>query len=172
MGVRTPQLRQYFNLILRYAHRRPGWVYSSLEELVQAEGLPFPSASLPEGIPRRKKGMCFMNSYHLTSTNPWRYVYVEGYAVSKLIPIPLLHAWCYDRVRGAVVDVTWADGVEYYGIPLRLGYVRRTIATKETYGVLDNMEMGYPLIRSGLPPRHKARGVPDPRRVRRTGKTS
>lgn len=155
--TKTPTIDGYFRLILKHAKRREGWAHSSIEDLVHGEGVRCVPSPLPAGVAKGRKRECFTNAFHLAHQHPRRYIYVEGYAVAHQIPLPLLHAWCVERRTGLVVDPTWADGVEYYGIPLKLGYVWKTLAAKGTYSVLDNQEQSWPLLRQGLVMRNKAR---------------
>jgi hypothetical protein len=56
------------------------------------------------------------------------------------------HAWCIDP-EGFVVDTTWDEGMDYFGVPFRIEYVRRIAdARKEDYCLIDNKEMGFPLL--------------------------
>jgi hypothetical protein len=79
--------------------------------------------------------------------------YVEGLAYCGLIPT--LHAWCVDA-DGNVYDPTWRWGTGHYdvehgellGVPMSLDFVRETVLTRERYGVLDNFEQGYPVLRN------------------------
>jgi len=73
--------------------------------------------------------------------------YVEGFATTGLIPV--LHAWNVTS-DGVVVDNTWRwdkyrpEG--YCGIRFPLETVNRIILRKETYGLLEDWENGFPLL--------------------------
>src|ERR1035438_7217539 len=72
--------------------------------------------------------------------------YVEGYAINPWVARhPVAHAWCVDP-EGFVVDTTWDEGVDYFGVPFRMEYVRRRADARKDYGLIDNEEMGFPLL--------------------------
>ena len=89
---------------------------------------------------------CFRNAWHLSMKHP-ELVYCEGYALSM---IPVLHAWCWDPVTDTVLDPTWTgdrQGVAYIGVPFRLSYVTETIKKRGYFGVIDNPEDKFALVR-------------------------
>ena len=50
---------------------------------------------------------------------------MEGYAINRWVARhPVAHAWCID-LEGFVVDTTWDEGMDYFGVPFRMQYVRR-----------------------------------------------
>lgn len=86
--------------------------------------------------------LCYMNSYHLAERSG--FTYCEGYALGI---IPVFHAWCVDE-HGLVHDPTWKDNLHaYFGVRIKLPYVRKTILRKESYGVLDNWTEHWPILR-------------------------
>ena len=94
--------------------------------------------------------MCFWNAYVLTFTRP-RLIYVEGFAripVGRKADRIVHHAWASDE-KGCVYDPT-QDGTEYFGIPFRFGYVKRTMKRilPRCFSLLDNSVEGYPLLES------------------------
>jgi hypothetical protein len=115
--------------------------YSCMEEFILKNGLLF-----AESVKVKKGRMkeCFRNAYLLADSND-KMIYVEGYAVSNACILPLYHAWCVDST-GKVYDPTWKDGLEYYGVPFDLNFVRRTILDRKYYGVIDNWENHWPLL--------------------------
>ena len=89
---------------------------------------------------------CFRNATNLALRKPDLYTYVEGYAVNIWIPTsPVAHAWCIDS-QNFVVDPTWEEGTEYFGVAFRHDYLRRILKGKRDYGLIDNHEMNYPLV--------------------------
>lgn len=88
----------------------------SVEEFVLTYGMPFKKT-----VPTLAGAMgdCYKNATKLAQEKNWRYV--EGYAITEGLPIPLLYAWCLDE-NGNVSDPTWADGVTYYGIIFSMSY--------------------------------------------------
>ena len=58
----------------------------------------------------------------------------------------MAHAWCVDPEH-FVVDTTWEEGADYFGVLFRAEYVRRMArARREDYSLIDNEEMGFPLL--------------------------
>jgi hypothetical protein len=90
-----------------------------------------------------KEGACFRNAYILASVRDL--VYAEGFAISPLASLGLVHhAWCLDA-SGTVIDVTWKDSqaCRYYGIPFRLQFVHKVAVRNHGYltgGVLMQFE--------------------------------
>jgi hypothetical protein len=100
------------------------------------------------GYRRGRVRECFKNAFHVVMMHPADLTYCEGYAHSGLIACH--HAWAVTE-DGRVVDPTWRDsyakGVkskipvrdwEYLGIPFDFDFLCRTVARKETYGILDD----------------------------------
>jgi len=91
---------------------------------------------LPSGCKRGPKGMCFMNAYHLVCSKP-ELSYVEGFAMTEVVPIAIRHAWAVDK-QNQVYDNTWKTvGVAYFGIVMKLNQVNKIIFETKRYGVLD-----------------------------------
>jgi len=122
-----------------------------------------PQLPLGDLYPRGKPRQCFRNAFVLAQENP-ELTYCEGRAFAT-VPIPVEHAWCVTR-DGQVVDNTWPDGGEYFGIafatPFLLSWVQRT----GVYGVLGTH---FPEVLLGADPREflaDARpGVPEATRA-------
>ena len=89
---------------------------------------------------------CFRNSVRLALRRPRFYTYVEGYAINKWAAgRPVAHAWCVDP-EGFVVDRTWDNGADYFGVPLRVGYLRLIRTFTKDCGLINNGEMDYPIL--------------------------
>jgi hypothetical protein len=117
--------------------------YSCFEEFVLENGKKFKNHKEIK-VERGKKGECFKNAFHLADNKGL--IYVEGVVTISGSPLPGLHAWCVDK-EGNVYDPTLEEADEYYGVPFDLMYVEKTILREKTYGVIDNYEMGFPLLR-------------------------
>jgi len=117
------------------------WPYCCMEDFVLHFGEAFSFSELPSYIERGEMKQCFKNAYHLALSSP-EHTYVEGFACGV---IPVMHAWCIDS-KDQVVDPTWTDGREYYGVRFNLNYVNEVIEDKSTYGVIDNWEDRFPLL--------------------------
>lgn len=86
---------------------------------------------------------CFRNAYLLAVEH--NLIYYEGYAMGV---IPVLHAWCLDK-DFHVIDTTWETGTEYFGVFFSIKYVSKVLLERKSYGVIDNWEMKWPLLRGG-----------------------
>ena len=100
---------------------------------------PFPPR-LAHGIPRQ----CYRNAARL-ALRSGRYTYVEGCAVASRLGITLEHAWCIDRA-GRVVDPTWEEGRDYFGVAFRTDYLRRVVRANRQFGLIHNFKMRFPLL--------------------------
>lgn len=88
-----------------------------------------------------EKGNCYQNALTLaTLGKPKGYLYCEGYAVSASLRIPLEHAWVAEEKTGLVIDPTWEDGVDYYGVAFD-PFKALDIVLKRTkhWGILGNL---------------------------------
>lgn len=80
--------------------------------------------------PRAKS--CFYNAQKIALDHD-NLEYFEGWAISKAVPIPLEHGWVVykpqsvvsDSVLGDVAEVTWKDGVEYFGVMIPKDFIRK-----------------------------------------------
>jgi hypothetical protein len=89
---------------------------------------------------------CFRNAATLALRKPDIYMYVEGYAVNRWIAMhTVAHAWCINS-DNFVVDPTWDEGTEYFGVPFRHDYLRRVLKARRDYVLIDNPEMDFPLV--------------------------
>lgn len=107
--------------------------YACFEEFILKHGRSFDNiVELPGEVKRGKSRECFKNAATLAIEYYPTWIYCEGYAAG---PIPVLHAWCVNR-RGAVIDPTWNDGTEYFGIPIKQSYLLKSLRENEVYGLL------------------------------------
>ena len=56
--------------------------------------------------------------------------YYEGWGITKAVGIPLDHA--FNIIGNKVVDISWEDGVEYFGIEIPVEFAREEMLKKET----------------------------------------
>lgn len=134
-------VRQHLGMIKKMtnAQKPSDFAHGSLESLVLKEGRSFELGPLPEGVRYGKEKECFKTAFNLAESNPDRYVYVEGFATTKVVPsLPIWHAWVANKTTGKVIDNTWKDGVEYFGIPMKWDFVRKAVHESETYGVFSD----------------------------------
>lgn len=79
---------------------------------------------------------CFQNAYHLARLAGLHYV--EGFAASPVLPIPVEHAWCVDDM-GHVYDPTWIDGSDYFGMRVKLDVLEQVMQHTGCYGLFGNL---------------------------------
>jgi hypothetical protein len=123
-----------------------GPVFPTIESLVLQYGHTFTRQPLPKGRWAKDMGQCYANALRAAKTR--RYVYVEGYAISKVASgRAQLHAWVTDPANSTVAfDPTWGSAAEYFGIPFRLEYLLKMHKALGHPGVLDaSWEMKWPL---------------------------
>lgn len=121
---------------------RPDFKYHSIEAFVLKNGKEMGKRSeRSDNYPKAKQKECFRNAYLLAVEHDL--TYCEGYAMGI---IPVLHAWCLDK-DDLVIDVTWKDGTEYVGVPFQTKYISRILLERKSYGIIDNWEMKWPLLR-------------------------
>lgn len=124
-------------------HRKNSLKFCCIEDFVLQNGYLFTEKTIVKK--KDKMGMCFRNAYHYASDN--NLIYVEGYATISTIGIAMIHAWCIDKT-GVVYDSTWKDkGTEYFGVPFDMRYINKTLLKKGTFGLLENWEQGFPLLK-------------------------
>jgi hypothetical protein len=115
--------------------------YGSLATFVLEHGREFTPQPLPTIYKRGQKRQCYRNAA-LLAIDEVDLIYCEGFAMGV---IPVNHAWCCDS-EGKVVDPTWPDGGEYFGIPIKKEYLCERLQAQETYGILDRWEDRWPMI--------------------------
>ena len=120
--------------------------YASQADFILKHGRAFEWRALARGVRMGVPRQCFRNSVRLALRRPRFFTYVEGYAIDTWVGrCPVAHAWCVDQ-EGFLVDSTWDDGTDYFGVPFRVAYVKRMAGARRDYSLIDNEEMGVPLI--------------------------
>lgn len=71
---------------------------------------------------RVRSKACFYNAQQLTIYSDGKFKYYEGYAISKRVGLPFEHAW--NVFDGNIVDLSWEDGVEYFGVNLPYKWIK------------------------------------------------
>lgn len=115
----------------------------SFHRYVLLHGKSWKNQSLPPEFRRGLPKLCFAQSQSLAKRRKLRYV--EGFALSSVAQIPIHHAWCVDD-HERVIDVTWKDGLAYFGIPFDLKFVEEQLRGTKGCSVIDNYEKGFPLL--------------------------
>jgi len=121
--------------------------YASQADFILKHGRAFEWRAVPPAVRMGTARQCFRNSVRLAIGKPRLYTYVERYAINTwVVRHPVAHAWRVD-LEGFVVDTTWDEGMDYFGVSFRMEYVRRIADARRDYGLIDNEEMGFPLLR-------------------------
>lgn len=121
--------------------------YQSKEALLLAEGTYyvgskkwFPRCGWRRGCAKQ----CYRNSCLLTHRDLGRYLYCEGYGLTR-DGHALEHAWVENH-DGLVIDPTWRDGVEYLGLRFPFKFLCATLAANQFYGLLPNIDVVRSLL--------------------------
>ena len=146
-------------------------MYRSLTEM---NGLVMPNIQLlsefgRQWTPKRNKltgkmepGRCYKNAYQLVASNPDKYVYCEGFAMSPGL-IPLEHAWVVDR-HGHAIDPTWDKGADYFGVAFDFFWLMDFCSDTGYYGVMGMLytlrkQDVYAKLKSGIDTRLHAQSI-------------
>jgi len=108
-----------------------------LYRLLKQYGKSFPiRKSFLNGKGRAKE--CFMNSYRLMDSTG--FTYCEGFATSDALGVALEHAWVIDE-DGFVIDPTWEDGREYFGVEFETRGVYEITGLTGVYGLMWSTDL-------------------------------
>jgi len=77
---------------------------------------------------KRFKG-CYYNAQVMSIEN-LELKYYEGWGVSKGVGFPLEHG--FNIANGKVIDISWPDGVEYFGIEIPVDFAREEMLRTST----------------------------------------
>lgn len=72
---------------------------------------------------------CYFNAQVMALDNK-ELTYYEGWRITEKVGIPMEHA--FNIVEGKVVDITWADGIEYFGIEVPIMFVTGEFIKRRT----------------------------------------
>jgi hypothetical protein len=90
------------------------------------------------------------NTLHCHAESGWG-DRANAYAVNRWVAMhAVAHAWCVGS-DNLVVDRTWDEGTEYFGVPFRHDYLSRVLKARRDYGLIDNSEMDFPLVTGAQP---------------------
>jgi hypothetical protein len=123
-----------------------GCKYSNVYEMVLDLGQSFPTISTVKYKQGQIKA-CYENSLQLSKKHG--FIYCEGFAVSKIAGFPLEHAWCIDGDK-KVVDITWDDGIEYFGVCFSTKFVRDLYKKTGRYSVFGDYRFIRQYFKNGF----------------------
>ena len=83
-------------------------------------------------------GDCHFNAMQMALQHSW--LYAEGWAVFAEGLHPQEHAWCVDG-EGNVIDPTWANGHDYFGVVFELDFALYVTNETELYGIFPNLHL-------------------------------
>lgn len=124
-----------------------GYFYSGTADLVLHHGQLFSPVDQPKGLKKGRYKLCFKNAFEAADRGFGEYA--EGFATTAANPFPVHHAWIV-RSEGHVIDPTWNDGEDYFGIVFPLKVVSAIICAKRFYGVLEDWDNQNPILRQRL----------------------
>jgi hypothetical protein len=145
--IQLSGVKEYMEAMISMRATMDSFRYSCIEDFVLKHGKAWTPRRLPKGVRRGEAKQCFGNAANLALGDESLY-YVEGFAMGV---IPTLHAWCA-RIDGVVIDPTWASakvplGKEYFGVPFKTDFLRKILLRRKSYGVIDDLEGRWPLLR-------------------------
>ena len=124
-----------------------------LREFVLREGRFYTPQTYPTQYRVGDRGLCYRDSMRLSIES--ELVYVEGFALTYVAKVAMLHGWCSDDL-GRVVDSTWPNtGIAYYGVSFRPAYVRAKsrVVSRQPARPHDGFSAGRPDRWLGRPER-------------------
>lgn len=139
-------------------HKQPDWQYGSFEELLLDKALSIPVH--PQANEFRfedcQPKLCYSNAQAIAVECP-EFTYVEGFAISANVMLPLEHAWVMKD--GYAIEPTWSEpGIAYFGIPFNRDWWLQFIRERRQRIELDDLSIlsgnyldDFTLLRFGLP---------------------
>jgi len=76
---------------------------------------------------------CYYNAQMLALDNE-ELKYYEGWGITGVVGFPLDHG--FNVVGGRVVDISWPDGIEYFGIEIPSDFIREEMLRTEIAGTI------------------------------------
>lgn len=116
--------------------------YINRGELLDKHGLTYAVGPRTFLGPRGRRHGCFQNSAEMAFDND-QLIYVEGYAT--VIGVPIEHAWVFNKKDSShVIETTMEKpdfDMEFYGIPFKTEYVRKTALKTGVWGIISHTNM-------------------------------
>jgi len=116
-------LLDYLNGVAKMMKGAPGYGEAYYRWIIKTGKLFTEREDVKKFQPTFKKMFkgCYYNAQFM-SIEYERLRYYEGWGVTEAIGIPIEHG--FNVINGKVIDISWEDGVEYFGIELPLKFVR------------------------------------------------
>jgi len=81
---------------------------------------------------KRFKG-CYYNAQMMAIDNK-ELKYYEGWGITEAIGIPFDHG--FNAARGKVIDISWKDGIEYFGIEIPKDFIMNEMVETRIAGTI------------------------------------
>lgn len=82
---------------------------------------------------RKRANGCYYNAQMLSLDNR-KLKYFEGWGITEAVGIPLEHG--FNVIDGKVIDISWSDGKEYFGVEIPKDFIRKEMLRTETAGTI------------------------------------
>ena len=137
--IRNPTQQKFYNWILSNGERFSGKFLTQEEEKHLRRLL-----GSPLYLPKK----CFYNCQMIVVSSK-EFSYYEGYAQTETLGLNFEHAWLIKDQK--VLDPTWKDGIDYFGVEIPQEVVRKSIldtshalplVSRFVYDCLKTEEMG------------------------------
>jgi hypothetical protein len=145
--MNSDALQRHVRQVAAMLDAKPDQKWKTSWQFVAEHGQPYRYRRLPTWCPRMTPRQCFGNCWELVETEE-DLIYVEGFASSAEIPLPIHHAWIVRGDDNRVIDPTCRRFREYYGVPFIRDYI---LSTTSGLSVLDNWQERWPLLRMADP---------------------
>ena len=139
------ETERYLTIVAAHRTSRPeGFVYSCIEDFVLKNGRHMGDRSERSALYKNGRiKECYRNALFLAHDHR-DLIYCEGYALGAILPV--LHAWCVDN-KGNVIDPTWNDGKDYFGVMFSTRFAVKHTLARGCYGLIDDWKNHFPLLR-------------------------
>jgi hypothetical protein len=138
-----PMLRKYLEMIsfIELGQLQLMPTHKSLHTFLLRHGRAFAPRERPKNMRRQKMGYCYQNSisflFRHARRSSKKLVYCEGYAIKSDVGIPMMHGWLCD-MHGNVIDLTWDDVSDYWGVPFQFDFVCAETVRNGVYGIFGD----------------------------------
>ncbi len=82
---------------------------------------------------KKRANGCYYNAQMLSLDNR-NLKYFEGWGITEGIGIPLEHG--FNTAAGKVFDISWPDGIEYFGVEIPKDFIRKEMLRTKIAGTI------------------------------------